>query len=168
MRIALGADHAGFPLKTGIAKHLADAGHEVVDLGTDSEESVDYPPFCAAVARLVVGGEADFGIVLGGSGQGEQIAANKVHGARAALCLDEFTARLARQHNDANVLSLGGRILAGTYACAIVDAFLATDFEGGRHERRLSQIADIETEECRRAATAQPVPPERPQWEGHR
>lgn len=120
----------------------------MADLGTDSEESVDYPRFCAAVARAVVRGDADFGIVMGGSGQGEQIAANKVHGARAALCLDEFTARLAREHNDANVLSLGGRIVAPEFAFAIVDTFLETKFEGGRHNRRLEQIREIEQEEC--------------------
>jgi ribose 5-phosphate isomerase B len=149
VRIALGADHAGFPLKTLVAKHLADAGHEVVDLGTDSEESVDYPSFCAAVGRTVVGGDADRGIVMGGSGQGEAIAANKVHGVRAALCHDEWTARFARLHNDANVLSMGGRLLGEALALAIVDVFLATDFEGDRHVRRLEQIADIEKEECR-------------------
>lgn len=148
MRIALGADHAGWPLKTLVAKHLLDAGHDVSDLGTDSEEPVDYPRFCAAVGRAVVGGEADLGIVLGGSGQGEAIAANKVHGVRAALCHDEWTARFARSHNDANVLSLGGRILGEALALAIVDEFLATDFEGDRHVRRLQQIADIESEEC--------------------
>lgn len=149
MKIALGADHAGYPLKTAVAKHLADAGHDVVDLGTDSEAATDYPPFCAAVGRAVVGGDADIGIVMGGSGQGEAIAANKVHGVRAAVCHDEWTARFARLHNDANVLSLGGRILGETLALAIVDAFLATEFEGGRHERRLQQIAEIEQEECR-------------------
>ena len=149
MRIALGADHAGYPLKLAVAKHLADLGHEVIDHGTDSEESVDYPPICAAVGRSVVGGEADFGIVIGGSGQGEQIAANKVHGVRAALCLSEFSAALAREHNDANVLSLGGRILAETYALAIVDTFLTTGFEGDRHVRRLQQISDIERQECK-------------------
>lgn len=148
MRIALGSDHAGYALKTELSKYLEGRGHDVLDLGTDSEESVDYPRFCAAVARCVVRGEAEFGIVMGGSGQGEQIAANKVHGARAALCLDEFTARLAREHNDANVLSLGGRILAPAFASAIVDVFLETKFEGGRHVRRLEQIAEIEQEEC--------------------
>ena len=148
MKIALGADHAGYPLKVEVAKHLADLGHEVLDFGTDSEESVDYPPICAAVGRAVTTGDADFGIVMGGSGQGEQIAANKVHGVRAALCLDEFTARLAREHNNANVLSLGGRILAPTFALAVVDVFLETGFEGGRHERRLGQIREIEREEC--------------------
>ena len=148
MRIALGADHAGYPLKTAIAKYLLDGGHDVMDLGTDSEEPVDYPAFCAAVGRAVVRGEAELGSVMGGSGQGEQIAANKVRGVRAALCHDEFTARFARSHNDANVLSLGGRLLGETLALAIVDVFLHTDFEGDRHVRRLQQIADIEREEC--------------------
>ena len=148
MRIAVGADHAGYLLKTAVAKHLVDLGHEVLDLGTDSEERVDYPRYCAAVGRSVVLGDADTGIVFGGSGQGEAIAANKVHGVRAALCLDEFTARLAREHNDANVLALGGRIVAETFACAIVDVFLSTSFEGDRHVARLRQIAEIETEEC--------------------
>jgi ribose 5-phosphate isomerase B len=148
VRIALGSDHAGFRLKVAVAKHLAGLGHEVVDLGTDSEASVDYPSFCAAVGRAVVNGQADAGVVLGGSGQGEQIAANKVHGVRAALCLDEFTARMAREHNDANVLSLGGRILAEHFALQILDVFLATRYEGGRHDARLAQIADIEKEEC--------------------
>jgi ribose 5-phosphate isomerase B len=148
VRIALGSDHAGYELKTVVAKHLAEQGHEVVDLGTDSDESVDYPAFCAAVARSTVSGDAVFGIVLGGSGQGEQIAANKVRGARAALCSNEFMARLAREHNDANVLSLGGRVLGDELALAVVDTFLTTGFEGGRHARRLGQIADIEREEC--------------------
>lgn len=148
MRIALGSDHAGYELKTVVAKHLAEQGHEVIDFGTDSDESVDYPAFCAVVARSVVAGDADFGIVLGGSGQGEQIAANKVHGARAALCSSEFMARLAREHNDANVLSLGGRVLGDALALAVVEAFLTTDFEGGRHARRVGQIADIERQEC--------------------
>jgi ribose 5-phosphate isomerase B len=149
VRIAVGADHAGYLLKLAVAKHLANHGHEVIDYGTDSEESVDYPPYCAAVGRAVVGGEADFGIVLGGSGQGEAIAANKVHGVRAALCENEYTARLAREHNDANVLALGGRILAPIFAIAIVDVFLAATFQGGRHARRLAQITEIEEEECR-------------------
>ncbi len=148
MKIALAADHAGFPLKTEIAEHLRNLEHEVIDLGTDSEESVDYPVFCARAARAVVAGEADLAIVFGGSGQGEQIAANKVHGVRAALCFDEFTARLARSHNDANVLALGARIIAPEFAKAVVDAFLSTDFEAGRHQRRLDQLTEIEKEEC--------------------
>jgi ribose 5-phosphate isomerase B len=148
VRIAVGSDHAGYALKQSVANHLAEAGHDVIDLGTDSEAPVDYPFYCAAVGRAVVGGDAARGIVLGGSGQGEAIAANKVRGVRAALCLDEHTARLARLHNDANVLSLGGRIVAEDFAYAIVDVFLATGFQGGRHEPRLAQIAEIEAEEC--------------------
>jgi ribose 5-phosphate isomerase B len=135
-------------LKVAVSKHLADAGHDIIDLGTDSEDPVDYPSFCAAVGRAVVVGDADFGIVLGGSGQGEAIAANKVRGVRAALCQSEFMARLARQHNNANVLALGGRVLGETFALAIVDEFLAAGFEGGRHERRLAQISEIERDEC--------------------
>ena len=149
-RIVLAADHAGFRLKEVVAGHLRDLGHEVRDLGTDSEEPVDYPPLCAAAGRAVVAGEATFGIVLGGSGQGEAIAANKVRGVRAALCHDETTARLARQHNDANVLSLGGRLLGETLALAIVEVFLTTAFDGGRHARRIEQLVDIETEEAAR------------------
>jgi len=148
MRIAIASDHAGYPLKGVIIDHLEAGGHTVDDLGTDSTASVDYPPFCAAAARAVVGGGADAGIVIGGSGQGEQIAANKVHGTRAALCHDEFTARLSRQHNDANVLALGARVLGVELALAIVDEWLATGFEGGRHEKRIAQIADIERQEC--------------------
>jgi ribose 5-phosphate isomerase B len=150
MRIAVAADHAGYRLKTVVAAHLAEGGHEVVDLGTNSEESVDYPPFCAAAGRAVVDGQADLGIVIGGSGQGEQIAANKVHGVRAALCHDEFTARLARQHNNANVLAFGARVLADAYALRITDLFLTTEFEGGRHQPRIEQLAAIEAQECER------------------
>lgn len=144
MKISVGADHAGFELKGAVVEHLKARGHDVMDHGTTSTESVDYPPICAAVGRDVASGKAEMGIVLGGSGQGEAIAANKVRGVRAALCLDEYTARLAREHNDANVLSLGGRILAAPFALAIVDVFLETKFEGGRHERRVAQISEIE------------------------
>ena len=144
MRIAIGADHAGFLLKQHLKATLTRLGHQVEDCGTDSEASVDYPPICAGVARAVVGGRADRGIVLGGSGQGEQIAANKVRGIRAALCNDLFTARLSRQHNDANVLSMGGRIVAFGLADEIVALWLDTPFESGRHVRRLEQIAEIE------------------------
>jgi ribose 5-phosphate isomerase B len=148
MRIAIGSDHAGFPLKQRVIEHLQTGGHQIDDVGTDSVEPVDYPPFCAAAARAVVRGPSDFGIVIGGSGQGEQIAANKVHGVRAALCHDEYTARLSRQHNNANVLSLGARVLATELALVIVDTWLATDFEGGRHLRRLAEIDQIEQQEC--------------------
>ncbi|HWG72762.1 MAG TPA: ribose-5-phosphate isomerase [Acidimicrobiales bacterium] len=149
MRIAVASDHAGFALKQAVREHLEAAGHEVLDLGTDAESPpVDYPPYCAACARAVVAGDAEVGVVVGGSGQGEQIAANKVHGVRAALCHDEYTARLARQHNDANVLALGARVLATALALVIVDTFLATGFEGGRHMPRIEEIAAIEREEC--------------------
>jgi ribose 5-phosphate isomerase B len=144
MRVAIGADHAGFDLKVHLVAELERLGHEVLDLGTHSSESVDYPPICASVGRAVVAGDADRGIVLGGSGQGEQISANKVHGVRAALCNDLYTARLSREHNDANVLSMGGRIVADGLASEILELWLTTPFEGGRHERRVAQIADIE------------------------
>jgi ribose 5-phosphate isomerase B len=140
----MGCDHAGFPLKLILKSFLDEEGHEVIDLGTDSEEPVDYPDFCAAAARAVVDGRADRAIVLGGSGQGEQIAANKVHGARAALCNDLYLARLSRAHNDANVLAIGGRVVAGELAKEILRVWLATPFEGGRHIQRLEQVSEIE------------------------
>jgi ribose 5-phosphate isomerase B len=148
MKVALGADHAGVHLKVHLVKELERLGHEPLDLGTHSTEPVDYPPICAAVGRAVVSGEADRGIVLGGSGQGEQIAANKVHGVRAALCNDLYTARLSRQHNDANVLAMGGRIVAEGLATEILELWLTTPFDGGRHERRVALIAHIEHEEA--------------------
>jgi ribose 5-phosphate isomerase B len=144
MKIAIGSDHAGYELKEHLRAYLAEAGHEVADMGTDSTEPVDYPPICAGVAREVVDGRAERGIVLGGSGQGEQISANKVRGARAALCNDLYTARYSRLHNDANVLSIGARVVGTGLAEAIVDTWFATDFEGGRHQRRVEQIAEIE------------------------
>jgi ribose 5-phosphate isomerase B len=147
VKIAIGSDHAGFLLKQHFVQVLEEWGHEVIDCGTDSEEPVDYPAFCAAAARAVVRGGADRGIVIGGSGQGEQLAANKVRGARAALCNDLFTARLSRQHNDANVLSMGGRIVAFGLADEILELWLETEFEGGRHQKRLEQLAQIEEEE---------------------
>ena len=147
MRIAIGADHAGFPLKEDLAGYLREQGHDVLDVGTDGPAPVDYPPFCAAAARAVVAGDADRAIVLGGSGQGEQIAANKVHGIRAALCHDLYLARLSREHNDANVLAMGARVIAPTYAREIVTTWLATPFAGGRHAPRIELIAAIEREE---------------------
>ena len=148
MRVAIGSDHAGFRLKSHLVETLRSRGDSVHDLGTDSESPVDYPPICAAVARAVVAGGADRGIVLGGSGQGEQMAANKVHGARAALCNDLYTARMARAHNDANVLSIGARIVAPELADEILAVFLDTAFDGGRHQQRVQQIAAIEQEEA--------------------
>ena len=147
MRIAIGSDHAGFTLKEHLRELLAADGHDVVDLGTTSEEPVDYPPICAAVAREVANGRVDRGIVLGGSGQGEQIAANKVRGVRAALCNDLYTARYARAHNDANVLSIGARVVGVALADEIVRTWFATEFEAGRHVARVEQIAAIEHEE---------------------
>ena len=149
MRVAIAADHAGYLLKEDLKEFLESEGHDVLDCGTDSTEPVDYPQFSAAAARAVIDGRAERGIVLGGSGQGEQIAANKVHGIRASLCNDLYTARLARQHNDANVLGMGARIVAPTLAMEIVRVWLATPFEGGRHVRRLEQITAIEQEEER-------------------
>ncbi|HET9728818.1 MAG TPA: ribose 5-phosphate isomerase B [Acidimicrobiia bacterium] len=147
MRICVGSDHAGFSLKQHLKRVLKESGHDVSDVGTHSEEPVDYPPYCAAVARAVVRGEAQMGIVLGGSGQGEQMSANKVRGARAALCNDLYTARMARAHNDANVLSIGARIVAPALAEEIMQLFLSTPFDGGRHAVRLEEIARIENEE---------------------
>jgi len=144
VRIAIGADHAGFSLKEHLKQTLSRLGHTVDDLGTDSDAPVDYPPICFAVGRAVAEGRADRGIVLGGSGQGEQIAANKVAGIRAALCNDLYTARLSREHNDANVLSMGGRIVAFDLADAILELWLTTAFQGGRHQRRLDQISEQE------------------------
>ena len=149
MRIAIGADHAGFPLKEHLVATLVRLGHQVDDRGTHSETPVDYPPICAEVARLVVAGTADRGIVIGGSGQGEQITANKVRGVRAALCNDLYTARMSREHNDANVLAIGGRIVAFGLADEIVAVWLTTAFEGGRHQRRVDEITAIEKHESR-------------------
>jgi ribose 5-phosphate isomerase B len=147
VRIAIASDHAGFLLKEQLRTFLEVEGHEVFDLGTDSADPVDYPPFCAAAGRAVASGAADRGIVLGGSGQGEQIAANKVAGVRAALCNDLYLARLSRQHNDANVLAMGARIVAPVMAEEIVREWLATPFDGGRHVARIELIAEIEREE---------------------
>jgi len=144
MRIAIGADHAGFTLKEHVVVTLTRLGHDVDDRGTHSDTPTDYPPICAEVARLVRSGKADRGIVIGGSGQGEQMAANKVHGVRAALCNDLYTARMSREHNDANVLAMGGRIVAFGLADEIVALWLGTAFEGGRHQRRVDQITEIE------------------------
>jgi len=143
-RIAIGSDHAGFELKQHLIERLTAVGHEVDDHGTHSTESVDYVEFCAEVARSVRGGDAELGIVLGGSGQGEQLSANKVRGVRAALCNDLYTARMARAHNDANVLAIGARVVGVGIADEIVDLFLSTPFEGGRHARRVAQITELE------------------------
>ena len=144
MKISLGTDHAGFRYKEKVKALLMELGHEVKDFGTFSEEPVDYPLFIRPAAEAVVKGECDRGIVFGGSGNGEAMAANKVRGVRCALCWNEETARLSRQHNDANVLSMGGRIVAFGLADAILTMWLTTAFEGGRHQRRIDQISEAE------------------------
>ena len=144
MRIAIGADHAGLDLKEHLVATLRRLGHDVDDRGTFTTQAVDYPQISAEVARAVADGRADRGIVLGGSGQGEQMAANKIPGVRAALCNDLYTARMSREHNDANVLTMGGRVVAFTLADEIIALWLTTPFEGGRHQRRVDQIHELE------------------------
>ena len=140
MRIAIGSDHAGFRYKEMLRAALAARGHDVTDFGTSSPEPADYPLFIRPVAESVARGEHDRGIVLGGSGNGEAIVANRVRGVRCTLCWNVESARLARQHNDANVLSLGERMIGEREALEIVDVWLSTPFEGGRHARRIAQI----------------------------
>ena len=140
MRIAIGSDHAGFVYKGELIELLRSLGHQVQDFGTDSEQSVDYPDFIRPVAEAVARGEYERGIVLGGSGNGEQMVANKVRGIRCALCWDTTTARLARQHNDANVLSIGQRVVGLEVVRDLVQVFFTTEFEGGRHAQRIAKI----------------------------
>lgn len=140
MKIGIGSDHAGYEYKEAIKKFLAAAGHEVVDFGTHSTESVDYPLFIRPVALAVAAGDCERGIVLGGSGNGEAMVANRVRGIRCALCWNVESARLGRAHNDANVISLGGRMVSEPLALEIVDTWLKTPFEGGRHIRRIAEI----------------------------
>jgi ribose 5-phosphate isomerase B len=140
MKISLGTDHAGFCYKEKVKELLNSLGHEVKDFGTFSEEPVDYPLFIVPAAEAVVRGQCERGIVFGGSGNGEAMAANKVHGARCALCWNEETARLSRQHNDANVLSIGQRMIPEDLALKIVRVWLETPFEGGRHAKRVAQL----------------------------
>jgi ribose 5-phosphate isomerase B len=137
MKIAIGSDHAGFRYKEQLKEWLQDQGHEVRDFGTDSEESVDYPLFIRPAAEAVARGECERAIVLGGSGNGEAMAANRVRGVRCALCWNAESARLARQHNDANALSIGQRLIPWELAVELVQIWLDTPFEGGRHERRI-------------------------------
>jgi ribose 5-phosphate isomerase B len=140
MRIAIASDHAGFKYKQLIARHLAELGHEVKDFGTFSENPVDYPDFIRPAAEAVARGEYERGVVLGGSGNGEAMAANRVKGVRCAYCFNEETARLGRMHNDANVISIGERIVTAQMAIAIVNTWLETPFEGGRHVRRIQKL----------------------------
>ena len=144
MKIAIGSDHAGFTYKEKIKQFLIALGHEVTDFGTDSEEPVDYPLFIRPVAEAVARGQTERGVVLGGSGNGEAMAANRIKGVRCALCWNVATARLARQHNDANIVSLGQRMISEEEALEIVRVWLETDFEGGRHLRRI-RLLDLES-----------------------
>ena len=142
--IAIASDHGGFALKNEIIKHLEERGLEYRDFGTFSEDSCDYPTYVEPAARAVASGECEKGIVVCGTGIGASITANKVRGIRCALCSDCFSAEMTRRHNDANILALGGRVLGVGLALKIVDYFLNTPFEGGRHKRRIDMIADIE------------------------
>jgi ribose 5-phosphate isomerase B len=144
VKIAVGSDHAGFELKEAVRPLLEQAGHEVVDVGTDTDESTDYPVHAEAAARLVAQGEAERGVLVCGSGVGVSIVANKVDGVRAVNAHDADEAEMSRRHNDANVLTLAGRRLSGEDARAIVERFLDTEFEGGRHQRRVDQITAVE------------------------
>jgi ribose 5-phosphate isomerase B len=145
MRVALATDHAGFPLKAPIAEWLTANGHEVVDFGVDSDATpVDYPDYIAPAARAVAAGDCERGVVLGGSGTGEQIVANKIRGIRCVEAEDPVTARLGREHNDANALSMGARIIGSEVALGCVAAFLEAEFQSGRHARRVDKITALE------------------------
>jgi len=149
VRVAVASDHAGFLLKKQIVEWLRELGHEPVDFGTNSEEPVDYPDLVAPAARAVAAGDCELGVVMGGSGTGEAIVANKVRGIRCVEAADPVTARLGRQHNDANVLSMGSRIVGSEVARACLTAFLEGRFEGGRHVRRVEKIAELEGDRAR-------------------
>ncbi|MGE5626817.1 MAG: ribose 5-phosphate isomerase B [Solirubrobacterales bacterium] len=144
MKIALGSDHAGFQLKNEIINHLKDKGIETFDFGTHSKDSVDYPDYAEIVAREVANKNYDFGILICGTGIGISIAANKVKGIRAALCGDTFSAHSCREHNDANILALGERVVGAGLALDIVDTFLKSEFLGGRHLNRINKISNLE------------------------
>ena len=146
MKIALGSDHGGYRLKETIKKHLESKGIEYIDCGTNSEESVDYPEFGKKVGEAVANGDCDRGIVVCGTGIGISLAANKVKGIRCALCGDTFSAKMSREHNNANMLSIGQRVVGEGLALEIVDIWLETEFEGGRHQNRVQKISEIETE----------------------
>jgi ribose 5-phosphate isomerase B len=154
VRVYLGSDHAGYELKNYLVEHLKGAGHEVVDVGPHVYDAQDdYPPFCIDAARRVVADDGSLGVVIGGSGNGEQISANKVPGIRAALAYNTDTAELARKHNNAQVVAIGARMHTPSGAAEIVDTFLATEFEGGRHQRRIDLVSDYE-----KTGTPPPLP----------
>ena len=147
MKLALGCDHGGYPLMQEVKKHLEEKGIEYTDFGTYSEESCDYPDFAEKAADAVKSGACDFGILVCGTGIGISIAANKIHGIRAALCSDSYSAEMTRRHNNANMLAMGARVIGVGQALKIVDTFLSTDFEGGRHERRIQKITELENKQ---------------------
>ncbi len=148
MKVALGSYHRGYTAKACIRDLLAEMGEEVVDFGTDSSKSMDYPDPAFAAASAVQGGKCDVGVLFCGSGIGMSITANKLHGIRAALCHDELTAEMARRHNNANVLCLPADLVGESLMRRIVEVWLKTQFEGGRHQRRIDKIADIENKQC--------------------
>lgn len=147
MKLALGCDHGGYPLMQEVKKHLEEKGIEYTDFGTYSEESCDYPDFAEKAADAVKSGACNFGILVCGTGIGISIAANKIHGIRAALCSDSYSAEMTRRHNNANMLAMGARVIGAGQALKIVDTFLSTDFEGGRHERRIQKITELENKQ---------------------
>ena len=140
MKVSLGSDHAGFKMKEAIKNHLKSRGYEILDFGTDGEEAVDYPDYCRPAAESVAKGESQFGIVFGGSGNGEAMVANKVKGIRCGLCWNMESARLTKEHNDANMISIGGRMVSVTEGIKIVDTWLDAEFQGGRHQARIDKI----------------------------
>lgn len=144
MKIAIGNDHAATALKFEILEYLKEKGHEVINVGTDSDASCDYPAYGEKVGRMVAAGECDYGVLICGTGVGISVSANKVHGVRACVCSEPVTARLTRAHNDANIIAFGARIVGAELAKSIVDAFLETPFEGGRHQRRIDLMMEIE------------------------
>jgi len=146
IKIGLASDHGGFGLKEQLKQYIADKGYEVVDFGTHSEESVDYPQLGAAVPMAILNGEVDRGIIMCGSGIGISITANRFPGVRAALCWDHYTAKMCRLHNDANILAMGGRLITFERAVEMVDVYLETEFEGGRHQRRIDMIDEVAIE----------------------
>lgn len=144
MHIVVGSDHAGPAVKDQIKQHLTELGHTVTDVGTNSTDSTDYPDYAAQAARLVVNGEVDLGVLICGTGVGIGISANKVHGIRCAICSEPYSAVMARRHNNANMLAMGARVVGTDLALMIVDSFLAGQFEGGRHQRRIDKITALD------------------------
>lgn len=144
MKLVVGSDHVGLPLKRHLIEYLKQQGHEIIDVGADSEERTDYPIYGCKAAQLVISGEADYGVLVCGTGVGISFAANKVNGIRAVVCSEPYSAYMARLHNNANMVSMGARVIGEAVAEQIVDAFLKTDYEAGRHQRRIDMLSEIE------------------------